>query len=545
MQQYDDLKAQGLSQRQVAQVLEVPRTTLQAWRADQESLEACPAVVAFFHSVPGLAFLPRLVVALHLVYPEVGACGIRLVCLFWRITGLDRFVGASYGVQQRVNGRVEEAIVASRREESARLAHEMPAKDITVAQDETFTGGLCLGGIDPVSHSMLLEQAAQARDQDTWQELMAQALAGLNCQVIQATSDEAPGLLAYVEHHLGAQHSPDVFHVQHELSQAVSAPMAAKQRAAVKAATKAAETLKRVQEPLAPLKGVRAQRRSGPGRPPKATPCLEQAAQDVAAAHHEHQRLAGQREQVTQSMRAIGHASHFVDLERGGRRNGQRIAGDIQRPIDTIRTIAQQAHLSETCLERREKAERVVPNMQATIAFVSGSVRQQVSRLDLAPPASYAMHAPLIPSLYLERVASTRTVTAGEPLRELAERLRPPLCAPGGTLSALPPAAQDRLKQEASKLAEVFQRSSANVEGRHGYLSLRNHQLRGLDHPRKRACLTAMHHFFLTRPDGTTAAERCFGQKPRSLFAAILGSVDIPPAPLSPPHRAVGEARRP
>ena len=201
-------------------------------------------------------------------------------------------------------------------------------------------------------------------------------------------------------------------------------------------------------------------------------------AQDVEAARHEPQRLAGQRETVTQSLRAIGHASHCVDLERGVRRNGQRIAGDIQRHIDTIRTIAQHAHLSETCLERLEQAERVVPKMQATIAFVSGYVRQQVRQWDVAPPASYAMHAHLIPSLYLERVASTRTVTAGEPLRELAERLRPPLCAPGGTLSALPPAAQDRLKQEASKLAEVFQRSSANVEGRNGDLSLRNHQLR-------------------------------------------------------------------
>ena len=38
--------------------------------------------------------------------------------------------------------------------------------------------------------------------------------------------------LAYVEHHLGAHHSPDLFHVQHELSKAVSAPMAVKQRAA-------------------------------------------------------------------------------------------------------------------------------------------------------------------------------------------------------------------------------------------------------------------------------------------------------------------------
>ena len=77
----------------------------------------------------------------------------------------------------------------------------------------------------------------------------------------------------------------------------------------------------------------------------------------------------------------------------------------------------------------------------------------------------------------------------------------------------------------------------SNVEGRNGYLSLRNHQLRGLELPRKRACLTTIHNFFLVRPDGTTAAERFFGQKPRSLFAAILDAVDLPPAPRSPQRR--------
>ena len=54
---------------------------------------------------------------------------------------------------------------------------------------------------------------------------------------------------------------------------------------------------------------------------------------------------------------------------------------------------------------------------------------------------------------------------------------------------------QNQLKHKAKTLAEVFQRSSANVEGRNGYLSRRHHQLRGLDHPRKRACLTAVHNF--------------------------------------------------
>ena len=227
-------------------------------------------------------------------------------------------------------------------------------------------------------------------------------------------------------------------------------------------------------------------------------------------------------------------------MERGVRRNGRLIAADIQGQIDTIRSVAQYEGLSQTCLERIDKAERVVSKMQATIEFVSGYVHKQVRQLDLSPPVSYVLHAPLIPSFYLDRVAQSRTVHAGEPLRELAQRLRTPLFEPGGVLAELSEVQQSELKQQAKELAEVFQRSSSNVEGRNGYLSLRNHQLRGLDRPRKRECLTAIHNFFLTRADGTTAAERFFGQKPRSMFTAILQSVDLPPAPLSPPRRAAG-----
>src|SRR2546430_8524785 len=115
------------------------------------------------HSVPGLAFLHRLVLGIHLVCTEVGACGIRLVCLLVKLTGLDRFVAASYGAQHQVNRQVEEAIVTYRQEESAHLAKNMPAKDITLAKDETFTGGLCPGAAEPQANSIVLEQTAQGR----------------------------------------------------------------------------------------------------------------------------------------------------------------------------------------------------------------------------------------------------------------------------------------------------------------------------------------------------------------------------------------------
>ena len=401
-EQYRALRAQGMSQRQAAKELKVPRTTLQAWRTWHDTLDICPDVAQFFQSGPGLAFLHRLVMAFHLVCVEVGACGIRLACLFLNLTGLDRFVAASYGAQQHVNRQIEEAIAAYRHTETARLAKDMPRKDITVTQDETFTGGLCLVAMDPDSNFIILEQLAQARDQTTWNALMAPALAQLNCHVMQSTSDEAPGILAYVAHHLEAHHSPDLFHVQHELVKAVSGPLATKERAAHKAATAAQEQLEQVPTPLQPA-GNEPHKR-GPGRPPKAPVSLEQAEQGLEAARREHERLAQQREQIAKSIRGIGHAYHFVDLERGVRRNGQLIAADIQAHIEQVRAIAQHEGLSQTCVERIEKAERVVPKMQATIEFVSGYVGQQINQLDVQQPVSFAMHAKLIPSLYLDSI---------------------------------------------------------------------------------------------------------------------------------------------
>ena len=47
---------------------------------------------------------------------------------------------------------MEEAIMAYKREETIRLAQEIPLKEITATQDETFTGGLCLVAIEPVSN---------------------------------------------------------------------------------------------------------------------------------------------------------------------------------------------------------------------------------------------------------------------------------------------------------------------------------------------------------------------------------------------------------
>ena len=74
-------------------------------------------------------------------------------------------------------------------------------------------------------------------------------------------------------------------------------------------------------------------------------------------ARQEYERLVHQQEQVRQRIREIGRAYHFVDLERGVRRNGQLIAADIDEQIAHLRAIAQTEGLSPSSLDRIEKAQ--------------------------------------------------------------------------------------------------------------------------------------------------------------------------------------------
>src|SRR5256885_3889965 len=85
---------------------------------------------------------------------------------------------------------------------------------------------------EPVSNFLLVEQYAARRDAATWDAAVGQALAGLPVTVVQQVGDEAKGLLAHAQRGLGVPHSPDVFHVQHELSCGTAPVLAAQTRKA-------------------------------------------------------------------------------------------------------------------------------------------------------------------------------------------------------------------------------------------------------------------------------------------------------------------------
>jgi hypothetical protein len=513
----------------LAEQLEVPQSTLQHWLRRKDGIDADPKVIEFFESPEGVAFLHRLVLGAHFVMTLLGPCGVRLVCTFLEITGLDQFVASSYGAQRKVSVEVERASIEYGEAEEKRLSAEMKPKQITVAEDETFHPQTCLVAIEPVSNYILLEKYAEDRKADTWTEALTGALGDKPISVIQSTSDEGLGICSHAKNGLGAHHSPDLFHVQHEIVKATSGPLASKKRQAEKGLTEATKTLEQDQKEQ---EGQQQNRGDASRR-------LQASQEKVKDAKSALETRQSQQQRVQNANQALSAAYHPYDLETGLLRNSESVSALLEEQFTEIEAVAREANLSDRSMDRINKAKRVVVHMVATIAFFWLTVRAKIEALELTPSVETAAYDHLIPAIYLQLAADkTSDVVQQSKLRQKSDQLLAPLLASDGPLQTLDAAEKQVLEDVARDCAALFQRSSSCVEGRNGQLSLRHHSLHPLS-DRKLTALTIVHNFYLKRSNGTTAAERFFDAKPKDLFECLLSQVDLPGYPAmkrSKPH---------
>jgi hypothetical protein len=527
------LRSIGLSERQTAERLGVARSTLREWSTRAQPGD-CPAALAeFLKSPEGVEWLHRQVIAAHFAITLLGGAGVRVVCAFLQLSGLDKFVAASYGTQQALNVALEGAMQDYAREQRVKLAEGMAPRQASVCEDETYHPEICLVAIEPVSNFILLEQYAEDRSAATWTQALEGALQDMPVAVVQGTSDEAKGLLRHMQKDLGAHHSPDLFHVQHELSKATSLSLARQTRQAEEAASQA-------QAHLDAQRQARSAYEAQPprGRPPAFQPRIAGAVAGLVEAERHRDQAQAQQAQAREIVCEIGDLYHPYDLRTGQAQPPERVAARFAHCWERLQRLAEQADLPARARQRIEKAQRVTTQLIATIAFFFATVQSRIEALNLAPEIETALYQHLVPAIYLDRVADRSTDAEHRTrLREMSGDLLAPLHQPTHALNRLPPEERARLEQVAAECADLFQRSSSCVEGRNGQLALHHHGRHRLS-DRKLAALTAVHNYFIRRADGTTAAERFFGRPPAPLFAHLLERLPSPPRPARKRPRA-------
>lgn len=531
MAQFATLDSPWTSCRKIAGQLEVPARTLLYWVQRERALidsSSWPQNVAYFLETPeGVDFLHRLVTAAHLVFVQANDCGLRNLSWFLHLSSLDEFIAPSYGAQQAVAEEMESLLIRFGREEHQRLAGQMPPREITLCEDETFHPQICLVAIEPVSNFILVEQYQPQRDAETWRQCVSREMVGLPVTVFQVTSDAAKALIAHAETHLGAHHSPDLFHVQYDTVRATSAALTSQTTAAVRRQEKAQQK----------ADDLRSQHDACRGQCPQ-DPLVETLREQVQRAEAEQVGAVDQfsacqerQERARAARRGLGRDYHPVDLETGQPLTAEEVGRRLAGHFDSLDQVAEEAGLSPHARDKLAKARRVLDSMQATLAFFWTMVATRLDDWQISLPVQQWLRQELIPAYYLGRIAEkARTAQEKQRLRVLAAEVQARARSPNGLWGTFSPELKADLEDKAQRCADFFQRSSSCVEGRNGQLSLKHHALHQLT-KRKLQALTVLHNYAVRREDGSTAAGRFYGAAPRDLFDWLLSHLSLPARP--------------
>ncbi len=527
LHQFQGLRKDGRSERDAAERVGAPRSTLLHWAGAGRPEGVDPELADFLASPTGLVLVHRILVAAVFVLTLRGPDGIRMVSEFLALSGLDAFVASSFGTLQKLVVRVEEAVVAFGDAQREQLAADMTSKTITVCQDETFHPKICLVAIDAVSNYILLEEYADKRDTETWSGSLNKALEGLPVEVKQTTSDEAKALLAHAKE-LGAHHSPDVFHVQQDLSRATSLSL----RTGLKLATENLEaTMRSTEQVNIDTCAYNKSSPHAPGRPPDFLQRSKNAIQAEIHAQKLLEQATEYRDKAQGAMREVSRHYHPYSLSTGAAQSAEDVEKTLTETFAKIRGVAVAAELPGKAHGQIAKAERLIPSMVDTIRFVHEQTIERVDSLNLEKKLRAEVMDSLLPAMYLGRAAN-RAPNAEQrhELEARAAQLRAALCQTDTAFSSLTKDRRAVIETEALACADLFQRSSSCVEGRNGRLSLFHHGLHALS-TRKLAALTVVHNYYVIRSDGTTAAQRFFGSAHDDLFEHLLRKIPHPPRP--------------
>ena len=507
------------SQRQFAQQQGIPHATFNYWIRHYSPAQDDP-VAAFFFSPAGESVLRHIVLAAFATFQLRGACGIRFIGDFLELSRLNRFVASSRGALHPLAAHIESDLVAFRDCEQPDLAQQMEAKTITLVPDEHFHSGKpCLVGIEPVANFILVECYRDRRDADTWKAAIEEGTKGMPLKIVQMTSDQATALICCAEKGFEAMHSPDLFHGQRDMLKPVLLPLNRPIQQAQKDLEKATQQRDRWDTPVDEMPSEERLR------------SLIESVREELVIGKQLEQSRQRKEEAVEQVRGVGDDYHPFDRSTGKPVTAEEVGKRLTEHVDRLAEVVQEAGLGE-------KAERAVNKSRTWVATLMGCVAwywclatARVQKLELNEEQERIVKENLLAGEYWAMAAGrARSAEERKRLKAMAAELTNEAWRKGGALSSLSEEARKAVAKVSRETAGMFQRSSSCVEGRNGRLSLQHHGHSRVSEGRLKA-LTVVHNYMVKRPDGTTAAERFFGQKPKDVFSWVLERMPDLPRP--------------
>jgi hypothetical protein len=249
------------------------------------------------------------------------------------------------------------------------------------------------------------------------------------------------------------------------------------------------------------------------------------------ASEKRHEEATRRQEAAVQEVRGVADDYHPFDRHSGKPVRAEEVGKRLTKHVDKLAGVVAEAGLGEKAKEALNKSRAWMGALMGCVAWFWSLADARIEELQLSEEQEQAMREKLMAGHYWETAAGrARTAEERKRLKEMAEGLKKEAWQPAGPLASLGEQERKAVDKAAKESALMFQRSSSCVEGRNGRLSLQHHGHSRVSEGRLKA-LTVIHNYMVKRSDGTTAAQRFFGQPHQDAFSWLLKRMPQLPRP--------------
>ncbi|MFM7448016.1 MAG: DUF6399 domain-containing protein [Leptolyngbyaceae cyanobacterium] len=459
-----------------------------------------------WETVEGANWLRLLVFAVIYCFGIKGGIGAESLSAFFHLVHLEGQFGCSASALRDLEVRVKEQIITYGQTQSEVATAALPIS-ICVGGDETFYELPILVAMELASGFIFTEAACENRTYETWWQQVSQWFTPEQWHCRFLVSDEAKALVKLGLSGLGCPSLPDLFHLLQSLSKSLGSAIARRQ----------AHLQKQLQALLAKRQAV-----SSPES-------ITQVESQITTLQAQQQSLATDQQDYQHSLHALSQAIHPFHLDTGESQVGLELPGHLQAPLATLERLSHTyaPTQSQAALQRWQ---RQIPALSMTLhAWWQWALESLSAQTDNPDLQDWVLTA-LLPWVYWhQQTQKTRQAQLKQAYQQAAQQAQARFLAASFT-QTLPHLEQQQWIDWAIWMCDKFQRTSAAIEGRNGYLSALHHANRGFTEQTLKV-LTIIHNFDLKRDDGTTAAQRLFGKPFPDLFEFIVQNMGELPRP--------------
>ena len=467
----------------------------------------------FWETEAGRQFLCRLVSPVLYEFCIKSGVGAERASGFFKRICIDTHVGVSPTALRGKLKQIEELAIEYQRIQEKQQRQTNKPREVIAAGDETFFKEMMLLVLmDLSSGYLLLEEEAEDRSYETWNQKAQARLNEIGITIRHFVSDRAKALIKLGIDGFGCEQvGSDLFHGQYEISKWMGCYLH----------RKLAQTNKKIQDLREKLINLR-QRNKQKNVIENTEIVLEQQEQHLQAYQSAHDNYHTTLQEVSLSV-------HPFNESNSEAQTTEDVVNRLQTCTDKFKQIAASLLIPDKRCSL-EKFSGQLNDIASNVGVWWVWVRENLIQYELDKATQEWLMYLLLPVIYWhQQMERTKNPSMKASYKKAwqealavweAHRLSQTL-----SIDEI-----ERWQVWAAWMVGKFQRSSSAVEGRNGWLSQMYCNGRSLN-TRRLKTLTVIHNFDLRRADETTCAERLFDAEFPDLFEWILDRVGPLPLP--------------